>query len=182
MLTAGPPCESPESSQPSHAEPSPGGQQHAAPRDAARRRPAGPAAWHTRTRQAHALETAEDYVEAIDDLQAGQGEARVVELARRLGVSHVTVVRAIARLSRAGLVTARPYRAIFLTDAGKRLAERVRRRHQVVVQLLMAVGVPEEIARADAEGIEHHVSKPTLAAFERFVEARANQPAAPPPP
>ncbi|MCW5766776.1 MAG: manganese-binding transcriptional regulator MntR [Phycisphaeraceae bacterium] len=179
MLTAGPPCDTPE---PPPAEPLPPQGPAQAPRQSARRRPAGPASWHSRTRQAHALETAEDYVEAIDDLQADQGEARVVELARRLGVSHVTVVRAIARLGRAGLVTARPYRAIFLTDAGKRLAERVRRRHQVVVQLLIAVGVPEEIARADAEGIEHHVSKPTLAAFERFVETRAAQPVAPPPP
>src|SRR5262245_64699817 len=75
-----------------------------------------------RTRRKHARETAEDYVEAIADLSAAHGEARVVDLARRLGVSHVTVNRTVARLQRDGLVTSQPYRAIFLTAAGRRLA------------------------------------------------------------
>ena len=64
---------------------------------------------------------------------------------------------------------ARPYRGVFLTEAGERLAERVRARHRVVVDLLMAVGVPAEAAEQDAEGIEHHVSDATLTAFERFL-------------
>jgi DtxR family manganese transport transcriptional regulator len=70
------------------------------------------------TRREHAHETAEDYVEAIADLTAAHGEARVVDLARRLGVTHVTVNRTLARLQREGYVTAQPYRAIFLTGPG----------------------------------------------------------------
>jgi DtxR family manganese transport transcriptional regulator len=126
------------------------------------------AAGHQRTRRAHAQEIGEDYAEAIADLIEGVGEARVVDLAECLGVTHVTVVRTIARLQRDGLVTARPYRSIFLTDEGRRLAERVRRRHRVVLDFLRALGVSEDAARADTEGIEHHVSNETLAAFERF--------------
>jgi DtxR family manganese transport transcriptional regulator len=121
-------------------------------------------------RAAHAKELAEDYVEAIADLGRTQGEARVVELARALGVSHVTVVRTIARLSREGLVQARPYRAIFLTPAGTRLADKARARHELVEAFLLALGVPASVAARDAEGIEHHVSAQTLAAMERFVK------------
>ena len=120
------------------------------------------------TRREHATETAQDYAEAIADLAAIHGEARAVDLARRLGVSHVTVIRTIARLQRDGYVSTRPYRSIFLTDKGLRTAEESRRRHEIVVAFLRALGVPEAIAQTDAEGIEHHVSPETLAAFKRY--------------
>lgn len=119
------------------------------------------------TRREHAHETAEDYVEAIADLTAAQGEARVVDLARRLGVTHVTVNRTLARLQREGFVSVQPYRAIFLTPAGGTLAAECQHRHQVVVAFLRSLGVPEKTAEIDAEGIEHHVSPETLAAFAR---------------
>lgn len=124
----------------------------------------------TRTAQSSAL--VEDYVELIDDLLAAEGEARPTDVARRLGVSHATAIKTIARLKREGLATARPYRGVFLTSAGHELAGRVRSRHRLVVDLLVAVGVPLEAAEADAEGIEHHVSEATLAAFARFLEER----------
>jgi len=123
---------------------------------------------HRHTRAARRRERAEDYVEMIADLIDGTGEARVVDLARRLGVSHVTVVKAIERLAADGLVSTRPYRAIFLTEAGRTLAEQIRHRHRAVVQFLRSLGVSEKTAQADAEGIEHHVSQETLSAFERF--------------
>ena len=119
----------------------------------------------SQTRREHAHEIAEDYVEAIADLTAETGEARVVDLARRLGVTHVTVIRTIARLQKAGLVTAQPHRAIFLTEKGRSLAARCKERHETVVAFLRALGIPENVAELDAEGIEHHVSPDTLAAF-----------------
>src|SRR6185437_6722034 len=82
------------------------------------RSPAQQAENFRRSRHDRALETAQDYVEAIADLTATQGEARVVDLARRLGVTHVTVNRTLTRLQRAGYVNTRPYRAIFLTESG----------------------------------------------------------------
>jgi DtxR family manganese transport transcriptional regulator len=123
-----------------------------------------------RTREEHSQETAQDYVELIADLIEETGEARVVDLARRLGVTHVTVGRTIQRLQREGLVTAQPYRAIFLTPAGQKLARESRRRHEVVVAFLKSLGVPDSVAHSDAEGIEHHVSKETLAAFQRHLK------------
>ncbi|HEY8993752.1 MAG TPA: manganese-binding transcriptional regulator MntR [Lacunisphaera sp.] len=119
------------------------------------------------TRREHASETAEDYVEAIADLTAAQGEARVVDLARRLGVTHVTVNRTLARLQREGYVSVQPYRAIFLTETGRTLAAECQHRHGIVVAFLRSLGIPEKTAEIDAEGIEHHVSPATLAAFAK---------------
>ena len=129
------------------------------------------AAIQRHTRRAHAQERAQDYVEAIADLMAEQGEARATEIARSLGVTHVTVIRTVQRLQREGLVKTLPYRSIFLTPAGRALAARAKERHQTVVAFLEALGVPVATARVDAEGIEHHVSPATLAAINKFLAA-----------
>ena len=113
----------------------------------------------------------EDYAELIADLLASGGEARATDIARRLGVSHATAIKSIGRLKREGLAIARPYRGVFLTESGHALAERVRARHRLMVDLLLAIGVPMEAAESDAEGMEHYVSDATLAAFERFLRA-----------
>ena len=123
---------------------------------------------HRQTRQAHGTEIAEDYVEVIADLIDAQGEARAVDIARRLGVTHVTVSKTITRLQREGLVSTKPYRSIFLSDAGRRMAAECRNRHEIVLNFLLALGVDEETALTDTEGIEHHVSDQTLQAFKRF--------------
>jgi DtxR family manganese transport transcriptional regulator len=132
-----------------------------------------PAETFRRSRRDRAAETAQDYVEAIADLSASLGEARVVDLARRLGVTHVTVNRTLSRLRQAGYVNTRPYRAIFLTGAGSRLAEECKRRHETVSAFLRNLGISEKTAELDAEGIEHHVSPETLAAFERLLRKRS---------
>lgn len=130
-----------------------------------------------RTREEHSQEIAQDYVEMIAELIATTGEARVIDLARRMGVTHVTVSRTIRRLQREGLVSSRPYRAIFLTDAGRTLSEESRHRHDIVVAFLKSLGVPDAVAHSDAEGIEHHVSDDTLKAFvKRLKPGRARKP------
>jgi DtxR family manganese transport transcriptional regulator len=116
-------------------------------------------------RQAHESEMAEDYVELIAELIETRGEARPVEIAERLGVKPPTVTKNISRLKAAGLVRREPYRAIFLTDSGQELAEACRQRHRIVVAFLCSLGIDEETAERDAEGIEHHVSETTLVAF-----------------
>ena len=123
-----------------------------------------------KTRTAQSTAITEDYAELIADLLASVGEARPTDIARRLGVSHATAIKTVARLKREGLATSRPYRGVFLTEAGEALAARVKSRHRLVVDLLRAVGVPAEAAEQDAEGIEHHVSDVTLAAFEAYLK------------
>ena len=125
-----------------------------------------------RAREAQSVALVEDYVEMIGDLIAELGEARVADIAERMGVAQPTATKAIARLKRDGFATSRPYRGVFLTEEGAELAERVRTRHRTVVALLVAVGVPEEIAELDAEGIEHHVSEQSLKAFEDFLQGK----------
>lgn len=134
----------------------------------ARKRAAAlPAESFRRSRRDRATEVAQDYVEAIADLLTINGEARVTDLARKLGVTHVTVNRTLSRLRQAGYVNTRPYRAIFLTEIGRKLAAESKRRHETVVAFLQSLGVSRRAAQLDAEGIEHHVSPETMAAFER---------------
>ena len=128
---------------------------------------------YANSRSRNQRELAEDYVELIDDLIKKKGEARAVDLAQRLGVSHVTVSKTIGRLKDAGLVHSQPYRSIFLTHRGRKLATQSRERHHLVTNFLLEIGVPEKVAVMDAEGIEHHASPATLAAMRKFIQARS---------
>ncbi|MBM9595103.1 manganese-binding transcriptional regulator MntR [Roseitranquillus sediminis] len=118
-------------------------------------------------RDAHRSEIAEDYVELIQELIERSGEARPVDIAERMGVRQPTVAKNLARLQKEGLIRRERYRSIFPTDAGRALAEICRERHQIVVAFLLSLGLDRETAEQDADGIEHHVSDQTLAAFKR---------------
>jgi DtxR family transcriptional regulator, manganese transport regulator len=121
-----------------------------------------------RTRADHSSELAEDYVELIADLIDEKGEARGTDVALRLGVANATVVKMLKKLVERGLVTQEPYRPIMLTGAGWALAEQGRRRHDIVENFLLTLGVSADTARIDSEGIEHHVSEETLKVMARF--------------
>ena len=96
-----------------------------------------------RTRRDHASEIAEDYVEAIAEIIDASGACRVRDLSERFGVTHVTVVRAIQRLERDGLVVTEPYRPVELTPQGQRLAAECKRRHDIV--FVGIVGCPADL-------------------------------------
>ncbi len=122
-----------------------------------------------RTRADHQVEISEDYVELIAELIDEKGEARGTDIALRLGVANATVVKTLKRLQDQGLVMQEPYRAIFLSVEGWKMAEDGKRKHDIVEKFLLAIGVPEATARIDSEGIEHHVSVETLKAMARFL-------------
>lgn len=121
-------------------------------------------------RQAHLMEAVEDYVELIDDLIRSTGEARLVDIAFRLGITQPSASKTLARLQRDGFVTSAPYRSIFLTEKGKALADASRERHDLVYRFLCALGVSKETAKHDSEGLEHHVSEETLDVFRSFIQ------------
>ena len=125
-----------------------------------------------RIRADHSAELAADYVELIADLIDERGEARGSDIALRLGVANATVVKTLKRLQDTGLVTQEPYRSIFLTGDGWKMAEDGRRKHRIVEGFLLALGISEETARIDSEGIEHHVSDETLKAMARYLARR----------
>lgn len=130
-----------------------------------------------RQREADRGALAQDYVELVADLLDSEGEARAVDVARRMGVAQATVSATVARLARDGLLETRPYRGLFLTPAGRALAERARARHALVTRFLISLGLDAAVAEADAEGIEHHVSDATLAAFQAVLERAKCAPA-----
>ncbi len=122
------------------------------------------------SREARRSALVEDYVELIADLIEDGNEARQVDIAARFGVAQPTVAKMLARLCADGLVTRKPYRGVFLTQAGRTLASNSRTRHQTVETFLRSLGVSAETARIDAEGIEHHVSAETLGAFRKALD------------
>lgn len=128
---------------------------------------------HKRTRDDHATEIAEDYLEAIAEIIGKNGRCRAVDLSREFGVSHVTVNRTVGRLQRDGFVKTEPYGPIELTRRGKQIAARSSERHEIVLEFLLALGISEPTAIIDSEGIEHHVSQETLAAMQCFIRDQA---------
>ncbi len=126
---------------------------------------------HRRTRRDHQTETAEDYVEAVAAICEERGRCRVVDLAKRFAVSHVTVTKTVTRLKEAALVTSEPYGPIELTPKGRKLARESKLRHEIVLNFLLAIGVSERTAAIDTEGIEHHVSPETLERLQAVAES-----------
>ena len=121
------------------------------------------------TRAHHNQEAAEDYTELIFDLIERVGEARIGEIARELGISHVTALRTIARLQKHGFVETSQQKPVQLTAKGKRLARYAKERHRIVVNFLISLGVPAKVAEIDAEGAEHHISRITLSKIRAFL-------------
>jgi DtxR family manganese transport transcriptional regulator len=126
------------------------------------------------SREARKTSLVEDYVELIADLIEDGNEARQVDIAARLGVAQPTVAKMLARLCTEGYVTRKPYRGVFLTEAGVKLANDSRTRHETVEAFLRSLGVSAGTARIDAEGIEHHVSAETLEAFRKALADRSS--------
>jgi DtxR family manganese transport transcriptional regulator len=98
------------------------------------------------------------------------GTCRIVNLAERFGVSHVTVIRVVKRLEAEGLLYTQPYQPIELTEAGSKLAKTCQKRHETVYRFLRKLGVSKKVANVDAEGIEHHLSPETLSRFRAFLK------------
>ena len=131
------------------------------------------AARFARARQDHAREMAEDYAEMILELGGpARDPVRPSALARGLGVSHVTVHRALARLARDGFILRDPEGRVHLSAGGRALGEASRARHRLVVAFLESLGVPEKVAAEDAEGLEHHLSAITLERLAAHLQQR----------
>lgn len=121
-------------------------------------------------RKQHLLEIAEDYAELIAELIEIHGKARVCDLAREMGISHVSVLKTLNKLTRDGYVTKNVQNTIALTAKGKELALFSKKKHAILFEFLNKIGVPEQVAAADVEGIEHHISITTLEAIETHLQ------------
>ncbi len=123
------------------------------------------------TRRHHLQESAEDYTELISELITRTGEARTCDIARQLGISHVTALRTIKRLQAQGYVSTTPHRPVTLTEKGNQTARHARERHRILLEFLIKLGVPRDIAEVDVEGMEHHLSPVSLRAIKRRLKS-----------
>lgn len=112
----------------------------------------------------------DDYLECILELIERKGYARVADLAADLDVREPSASAMVKRLSAAGLVAREPYRGFDLTPAGRRRAEQIHERHQVLAVFFRAIGVDAATAARDIDGIEHHLSNKTVSALKRVTK------------
>ena len=116
----------------------------------------------------HSSSTVEDYLERILELINTKGYARVVDIAGSLGISQASVTNMVQRLDSEGLLKYEKYRGLVLTTAGETLARNITRRHQLLTDFLKLLGLPDDVIYHDVEGMEHHISPPTLRAIENL--------------
>ena len=119
----------------------------------------------------------EDYLEQILELINTKGYARVVDIAERLKISQASVTNMVKRLDADGLLKYERYRGLVLTTAGEELAKNITRRHQLLTEFLELLGLDDQTIYHDVEGMEHHISPPTLRAIEALTAQLQRQPA-----
>lgn len=119
----------------------------------------------------------EDYLERILDLINTKGYARVVDIASALGISQASVTNMVQKLDGEGLLRYEKYRGLVLTTAGETLARNITERHHLLTDFLKLLGIDDEVIYHDVEGMEHHISPPTLRAIEALVGQLQRHPA-----
>jgi DtxR family manganese transport transcriptional regulator len=123
----------------------------------------------TQIEQQEAQSRLEDYLEVIFRLINDKGYASTVEIAEKLHVKPPTVSSMLQRLAAREYLVHEPYRGVRLTDKGMRIARSVIKRHSIISELLMMLGVEEKVAYQDTEGIEHHIQPETISKIEGLV-------------
>jgi Mn-dependent DtxR family transcriptional regulator len=111
----------------------------------------------------------EDYLEVIYELVQEKGYATTVDISSYLNVSSPSVTKMMQKLDETGYLKYEKYRGIKLTNEGTRIARNIRNRHGLLAEFFMIIGVDEEIANNDAEGIEHHLHPETMKKLEEFI-------------
>jgi Mn-dependent DtxR family transcriptional regulator len=119
----------------------------------------------------------EDYLERILELINSKGYARVVDIATSLNISQASVSNMIQRLDGEGLLKYEKYRGLVLTSAGETLARNIARRHELLTDFLTLLRLDMQVIHHDVEGMEHHISPPTLRAIEALTAQLKRRPA-----
>ena len=116
-------------------------------------------------------ESGENYLETILLLQTKKGAVRSVHIAAELSFSKPSISRAVGLLKSGGFVTVDDFGLISLTELGKERAEQVYARHLLLTRFLTRLGVPDDIADADACRIEHVISETSFEAIQTWMAA-----------
>jgi len=119
----------------------------------------------------------EDYLERILELINAKGYARVVDIASALKISQASVTNMVQRLDAEGLLEYEKYRGLVLTPAGEALARKIAQRHELLTNFLRLLGLSDRVIHHDVEGMEHHISPPTLRAIGELTAFIRRRPA-----
>ena len=128
-----------------------------------------------KVRNAHKNENTEDYLELIAQLLNKHGEARIVDIASILNITQATASKTVKRLHLQGYIQKEPYRSIFLTLKGQQIASKSKKKHKIVYNFLLNMGLDKKTAETDSEGMEHHVSDKTLKKMNLFNKKNINR-------
>ncbi len=115
-------------------------------------------------------ESAENYLETILMIRERKEIVRSIDIVREMNFSKPSVSVAMKNLKESGYITMDETGRIYLTEKGEGLATKIYDRHVKVSQWLTSIGVPKEIADADACRMEHVISEETFEAFKRLAE------------
>lgn len=113
----------------------------------------------------------EDYLEAILILRKNSGSCRSVDVAMHMNYSKPSVSIAMAKLEASGHVEKKEDGQLFLTDLGKRVAERTLEKHHFLLRLFEKIGVSEKTAEEDACNLEHSLSNESYEKLKAWVES-----------
>ena len=120
-------------------------------------------------------ESGENYLEQLLLLSKEKEKVRAVDLSQALGFSRPTVSIMLRELRAGGFVIIADNGGLSLTEKGELLAKKIYERHCLISELLIAIGVTPDIARADACKIEHDISDETLNCIRGAVERLRRQ-------
>jgi Mn-dependent DtxR family transcriptional regulator len=115
-------------------------------------------------------QSAEDYLERIQELIQEKGYARMVDIASSLNVRQASVTSMVQKLGDLGYVDYVKYRGLVLTEKGRSVADNVQRRHETLTRFFSLLGLDAATQQEDIEGIEHHLSPETLGALDDLAE------------
>ena len=102
----------------------------------------------------------QDYLKQIFLLDDGPRGATTQLLADRIGVRPASVTGMLKKLAEEGLVERAPYRAVRLTQAGRRIAVELVRHHRLLeVFLFRILGYRWDEVHEEAEALEHVISE-----------------------
>lgn len=111
-------------------------------------------------------ESAENYLEAILMINEEKGSCRSIDIANNLNFSKPSVSVAMKNLKNNGYIKIDEAGNIILLPVGEEIAKRIYERHTTLSDMLMALGVPKEIALEDACKIEHDLSDQSFEAIK----------------
>ena len=100
----------------------------------------------------------EDYLKAVLTIRNRKGSCRSVDVAEHLNLTKASISRAVARLSKEGLLEKNYDGQLYLTKKGQKQADEVEKRYELLYQIFLKLGLSEERADKDACNIEHCVS------------------------